>query len=1798
MDELNGDNNNSGTPGAASVRTQQWVESHTRSLHGDSGSRVGASSQRCAGETASQSGRSDGGRSVRSVQRRRTLVEAKLRRARELQELEMEHLRQRQALEEELQAVELEEEEMASVHSGEYEGSAHSHSGGSEVRLNARPSSDADYQTVSEALINPPASKESDTKPPPVADSIADAGKPAADVAQCLTAALQAVNLPKPELVTFSGSTKDYIKFIKNFEASIEAYVADPRQKLNYLIQHCSGSAKSSIEDCVVLEPHEGYARAKNILDRRYGRPWQVAEDHLRTLTEGPQVKSGDFKGLSELSIEIQKSAINLDQLGFESEINNSSILRKIVRRLPYNLRSKWADVAHRISQRGRCADYRDLTEFIQEKEEVASSMFGRDLEAKDSKSHSDKSSRLGQAKNRPNNHRGPGTTFATNGASQAASTSNCAACNGKCASLKSCTTFAGKALHERFTLVRQHKLCFNCLKPGHGARECRANKQCSVEGCPGKHHQLLHRWSAPQESAQDAREATACTVDTSTKVSLGILPVTILGPAGKSVNCHALLDNGSTRSFIEETLVHELGLDSEQISFTLSTLAAQSAQVTGREVKHLTIATDLCPEGFQLTEVWTTPAGSLPCGEGVTEQNLRSWAHLRDLPLQPCKNYQVRLLIGVESSAIVPLEVRPPPSDGGPYAERTVLGWVLRGPHLYSGAEVNKRAEVRLVNAARLESSLSRLWDTDFSEVQYSERSQMSREDHTALDVMQGSVQKNGGHYQVALPWSDDSPLPPSKAYASLRLESIKKKFLKDPDLHRMYTEQIQEYIDQDYAEPAGGEETPGRTWYLPHHPVVNVHKPGKVRVVFDGAARCGGTSLNDHLHQGPDLINNLAGVLMRFRLHEVALMADIKAMFHQVLVPSEQRDVLRFLWWPEGDINQTPATYRMTRHIFGLRSSPACAAFAMRQAARDQSGNFNPAAASAVLEDFYVDDFLRSVPTMDEAFLLVRQLPELLERGGFQLVKWSSNCPEVEEVIPEERRASRSPRDLNSDDTYERTLGMLWSAGSDAFVFCVSLKSQASTRRGILSTVSTIFDPLGLLAPVLLPAKKMLQQLSKCKLQWDERIPDTNQEEWHEWCCKAGEIEGWTIPRLYSPYPAVTYELHVFSDASEAAYGAGAYLRVYCGESTVACSLVMGKARLAPIRPMTIPRLELTAAMVASRLRNLVVEELRISLSRVVMWTDSTIVLGYIRNTTARYKPFVSNRLVTIHDYTSPEEWRHVPTHSNPADLASRGFGAEDRVSRAMWLNGPEFLLLPESEWPPDVSLPTSSQLDDPEVKVLTTVSTCEDTILQFCKRYSSLDKVLRSVAWWLRFKSALRREPLNQERTLSVNELQAAELLLLRSAQQRQFPSELERLLQHKPVLSSSKLATLDPILQEGLICTGSRLKFASEPVTPVILANKDPLTALIINDFHSKNGHVGTEQVLALTRSKYWILNGRSAVRRELAACRPCRRLTSQPVQQKMGQVLQEQLKPDLPPFFHTGVDLFGPILVKQRRSTVKRYGVIFTCLASRAVHFEIVHSLDTDSFLGAMSRFSARRGTPAKMFSDRGTNLRAADKELREGLQVLEQDVVASTLAGKGIAWHFNPAHASHMGGLWERLIRSTRKILQSLTHQQPALSDEALLTFIAEVERILNSRPLTYVSSDPRDPEVLTPSKLLLLRGSCFPPGVFDKAEPYVKRWWRQAQYLSSVFWRRWVKEYIPNLLVRQKWHRPARNLQVGDVVLVVDLHLPRGQWPLAVIQSVKLGRDDLVRSAVVKTSKSLLTRPASQLCLLEAAED
>ena len=581
--------------------------------------------------------------------------------------------------------------------------------------------------------------------------------------------------------------------------------------------------------------------------------------------------------------------------------------------------------------------------------------------------------------------------------------------------------------------------------------------------------------------------------------------------------------------------------------------------------------------------------------------------------------------------------------------------------------------------------------------------------------------------------------------------------------------------------------------------------------------------------------------------------------------------------------------------------------------------------------------------------------------------------------------------------------------------------------------------------------------------------------------------------------------------------------------------------------------------------------------------------MVIRYLQNTNDRFPIFVANRITNIKEISDLSEWHYVNSASNPADDASRA-----RQS-TRWVEGPNFLRLSEEctfDKPSDLEV--ELEIIQPRVVVHTT-TTAIHPIARMVERCSEWVKLKRMVSAWMLVKRWLRG--VRGERVeITATDMKDSEIIILKYIQHVVYNREIEALETGRS-LGGSSLLSLDVRMRQGLLCVGGRLArsdLSLEQRNPVILPSRDHVTSLIVRDAHAKMGHLGPSAVLNKLRERFWVIRGQSTVRRVLNECIPCRKVKRYVSGQKMADLHSYRVTSGEPPFTRTGVDCFGPFFVKIGRRREKRYGMIFTCLAMRAVHLELANDLSTDGTVNAIRRFMARRGSVKTFVSDNGTNFVGARGVL---LSFLSSNEVKNRLVSSNIDWEFNPPCASHFGGAWESLIRIVRRVLDVIMYNR-CLDEDSLVTLFCEAEAAINSRPLTFVSSDCRDIEAITPNKLLMLRDCQKPLSSFPNDESYSRKRWRQVQFLADCFWKRWSKEYLVSLQNRSKWNKEVRNVKEGDVVLLVDNTQARCQWPMGRVEEAFTGNDGLVRSAKIWSRGKMYRRPVAKLIVLLENQD
>ncbi|CAH8527045.1 unnamed protein product [Dicrocoelium dendriticum] len=901
--------------------------------------------------------------------------------------------------------------------------------------------------------------------------------------------------LPKRELITFDGDPARYWMFMRCFEANVTRTTSDPTIRLSYLIQYCCGEAKEAIESCLILDPGEGFEEAMNILRRRFGRPHMIARTHINALTDGPNIRPNDFTALSRLAVELRSCYLTLKQLRYESDLNASRTISSIVRRLPNHLQFKWAEHAARVIRTEREPNFIDLTDFVDETADVVDTYLSFAARPCGLPTSTDRGRSL--------NSRGYATCLNV-AASSERNFPKCLSCEQR-HYLDQCDDFRNLSLNKRLEFCHAHRLCQLCLKPNHDLVNCRSRRCCGSNNCKLLHHPLLHVDRSNFGTPTTEGSSFALSHIERSVVSLGLLPVLVSGPAG-TIRTLALIDNGSDTSLIDSTLLQVIGVQGSVTPLNISTVAGQ-CQVESQLVS-VTVRSIDGDEAVQLNSIRSV--SHLPEKLGTRNRNndFARWSHLSDLRLPELKG-RIELLIGCDNPYLhwALDQRRGDPDD--PYAVKTPLGWIVLGPNKQHEIMKDQSTSLivdrtRRINSLRCDTTdlhqpLEQIYVKEFEGLD-SPRLTMSVNYGRALKPMEASKRKVGTHYEIALPWQAGRPrLPDNRQFALMRLAMLRKRLLKNAALRQVHTKVVKENIFRGYAElaPVQEQQKKGVTWYIPHHTVSHHRKPGKVRVVFDCQASYHGTSLNQQLLPGPDISNSLVGMRLRFWFHPIAVASDIEAMFHQVKVSIKDRNCLRFLWWKNGNLCSPPIEYHMTVHPFGATSSPSCANFTLRQAIVDSYCESQTKAEQVAENGFYVGDCLFSVVSVPEATELVIHLTLIPSDGGLHLTKWVSNR-KVIALLPDNELKVHGIRYSTADDCVTTAPGLNWNVTQDHLTFMLEGFKKTLTRRAILPFAAPVYDLLGFIAPVLLPAKPQLQSFVKRKLEWDEPLPAEDQQVW----------------------------------------------------------------------------------------------------------------------------------------------------------------------------------------------------------------------------------------------------------------------------------------------------------------------------------------------------------------------------------------------------------------------------------------------------------------------------------------------------------------------------------------------------------------------------------------------------------------------------------------------------------------------------------------------------------------------------
>ena len=1517
----------------------------------------------------------------------------------------------------------------------------------------------------------------------------------------------------------------------------------------------------------------QDYDAAWEYLNSVYGDPRFVADIITQDISKFKPIKDGEDARFCDLVHLVKRSFNTLKEVGRENDMNNNHMLAIIEQKLSSDDRKVWSR-------------YLEST-----KSEVT-------LETLLIWMTSEMKSRMRATAPLRNLWQSPKHVGHVAGREDGKQTSHkCWYCKTSEHWTDQCQKFLALGSSDRFRVVRENHACYSCLKRAgrnHNMATCSRRRQCSevVNGvqCKHYHHPLLHNANKPVVSS----------VTTSGETMLPTIQTEILGSHNIKKQVNVLLDTGAQISLIRTTVAEELGLKGKTVTITM-------AKVGGEENEMETKMYRFRIRSLENHSIHTVTAVGIPSiSNDVSVIKLDNVAETFGLGREKLrrKNGPVDILLGIDHPKLHTGETK---EAGSLVARQSPLGWVVFGATSDERLEnVSQVFHVKCSNPI----DMSDFWTTESMGVEGKmcscETKKLSPIEAYEAKIIESSCQKVGSQWLVPYPWiKDATELPDNRSQAEKKLEATERRLAMNPTHAEAYNKQMEEMTEMNFSRKLSSEELEsykGPIHYISHHEIVRPEKKSTpIRIVFNSSASYKGHRLNDYWMKGPDLLNNLFGILLRFRENEVAISADVSKMYHRVLIPEQDQHVHRYLW-RNLETDRKPDVYVKTVLTFGDRPAPAMAQIALQKTATEGEKR-NPEAAEVLKKNTYMDDICDSVHFAEQATKLTTEIDEVLSNGGFHVKGWLSNVA-LTEGVEITNETGEPGMKLLQGPVEEKVLGTVWNHRDDVFGFKVNPPEiNILTKRCILSQVARIYDPLGAAAAYLVRAKIGMQKLWLAGLQWDEELPQEYQAMWSRFFQEMSDLNNVTFERSLTPDNVIGAPvLCIFCDASIEAFGTCAYIRWGTETNTFVIRFVAAKSRVAPLKTLTIPRLELQAAVLAVRLCRSIIKESRMQFERIIFFSDSHIVLSWIRNQAREFKPFVSARIAEIQTKSEPNQWRHVSGELNVADDVSRGIPAQQLIGR--WKHGPEFLKLPEEEWPKE-SCPTTipievDQSERRKVKPVLQLTEASEVIP--CKKFSNWRKLLRVTAYVLRFINKIQKKHRMEENTelsqavdttepkpISTKELKHAEQYWIKQSQKS---------LRHR--LKKGELKALTPFVDEDdVIRVGGRVSEAIisyDAKHPVLLPREHWISLLITRYFHL-NGHSGVAATVAKIKRNYWIIRCHDLAKSVKFRCVECRRMQAEVEKQFMSDLPITRLEPHTPPFYRTACDYFGPYVVKiGRNKTTKHYGIIFTCLNTRAVHLELAVDYSTMEFLQTLRRFFAIRGQPTLMISDNGTQLVGAERELREMVRGWNEQELKEFSAEKGMEWKFVTPAAPHHNGCAEALVKTAKKALKTSIGEQ-ILTPFELYTCLLEAANLINQRPIGRIPNDPDDGSFICPNDILLGRATAMvPQGPFRETKnPH-----HRVEFIQKIidsFWKRWYRDVFPSLVTRKKWKVERRNVRVDDIVVVQDSNAVRGKWITGRIVNVFPGKDGRVRNVKVKTATTYYERPITKIAVLYPAE-
>ncbi|XP_075157958.1 uncharacterized protein LOC142231226 [Haematobia irritans] len=980
---------------------------------------------------------------------------------------------------------------------------------------------------------------------------------------------------------------------------------------------------------------------------------------------------------------------------------------------------------------------------------------------------------------------------------------------------ISSCKRFLALGQKDRAAVLKKFKYCFNCLKTGHIFHSCPSTVRCAK--CQKKHNTLLHRDVKDNSEQQD--NVTSLAVDAvSQKPSVSnstqsttnqiftvqahhtsVAKEVMLATAWVNImtdystfKVRALIDPCSDESFISERIQKLLKLPTIPVTAEIAGLGG-SVVSKSRKMANFNVSSGFDDKVVLRVEALVVPqiTGNVP----THQMHVNVPLDLPQLPFADPEFYrskQVDILLGGD---LYPSILRSGVRHGifdTLVAQETIFGWIVTGPT----AKRESRVDVRVSHFTKvtLDEQLTRFWELE----EVPKRAVLSEDDIKCEEIYCSStVRRSDGRYVVNLPFRIGAPrLGPNRYIAVQQFLRNEKRLLKT-GCKGAYDDVINEYGILGHMKEVSQFDS-GPSYYLPHHGVVRPESTTtKLRVVFNASSPTStGVSLNDILYTGPVLQKDLVALVVKWRFYEFVFNADISKMYRQICINPEHSRYQRIVFRECG--SEEIRDYELNTVTFGVNCAPYLALRTLLRLAQDEEVRY-PTGAQILRSSMYVDDAMVGAHSVSEAIIARDELVGILKSAGFELRKWTANSKHILKDIPSDHLLHCEFLCLDDKST-AKTLGVRWNAVNDFFFFVTDkvAPKQSYTKREVLSTISRLFDPAGWLAPVIVAAKIIMQDMWLDKVDWDDNIQSVALQKWQKFISTYHELDMISIPRWIGFSPECEIEYHGFCDSSESAYAATLYARI-SDNGSIRSNLLVAKTKVAPIRKPSLPRLELCGASLLADLVDSLLTQFEPKNYSLHLWSDSTIVLAWLRKPPCSWKTFVANRVASILEKVGNTQWAHVSTNQNPADLATRGIPPSELKNNRLWWHGPEWLSQDKSQWPiSPANFETKEEARCAQVFVAR--SDAEDIL----DRFSSFTRALHVISYMFRFYLNSRRKGCTKTQTESIR-ISSSELAFVRRrlfllSQRRYFDIEYKCLQTNHSLPSDSPLLTLTPFLDD--------------------------------------------------------------------------------------------------------------------------------------------------------------------------------------------------------------------------------------------------------------------------------------------------------------------------------------------------------------------------------------------------------------